>query len=650
MNDSIFTKMIKSLQESKKLRLNEDIDLDKDETEEPAEGTVNDVVAVVDPDISSDDYEKVIQNAEETIDQTPNGEQPTDEQYVGQNIYTCPICGNAFFTEVELDKGDACPVCSEVPEAFIFNGKVEGDLTDEDEELVDNLEDNLDDNEEASEESEMGDGETPVEEQPIENNENEIEDEESEKHESLKRNIKSEGKLNEVRRIEKKRIVVGYDVTELDQKIIDELINRYKRSNNIKDGFSYERIIEDSVIAEFREKMLNLKFIDKESTPGIRLHTFGSERTEKNLIKENEYSDICFCFDKDIIESLNDELKLTTDSEKPFYTSGYIFGDGYRDVATILKKALYNYTNFPEISKTAKKEILKKLNEIIEECKQIYINAIKEYIEKMDKESDSITDLKKLQNEPILKELSKYWYAENGREICLKSKAKVVETESYLTEAPVNLEFDDSFDVYKYDELDDYGKKRAFDNKRHLANNLYGKRWPALQEQITEFVTNELEKIIPGIKVKTYDEAIEVTIMGKPALKYAKENGIDFEDETFEPSLRARIGMTSSQEKVIIRGSYYFKFNGKDFSDYSYYSDEKDMDSEDLKELEEKRKKFDELMKDLKEEFKMDVEGIYNKVQRMIKKAHEDAENDYKAKMSKQNKEYLSNGTEYKEN
>lgn len=159
--------------ESKKLTEDtvSDLDLEKDNEEDVAEGTVDDVVAVVDPDLTSDDYEKVITKAEQTIEETPEGEQPADSQYVGDNIYTCPICGNAFFTDVELGEGDACPVCSEVPEAFIYNGKVDNGLTDEDQELMDNLEDEV--SEEPINDEDIGDEyvEEPTEEAEIEKEE-----------------------------------------------------------------------------------------------------------------------------------------------------------------------------------------------------------------------------------------------------------------------------------------------------------------------------------------------------------------------------------------------------------------------------------------------------------------------------------------------
>ena len=40
-------------------------------------------------------------------------------------MYTCPACGNNFFSEVEMTAGDTCPVCGEVPDDFIDSGMVE---------------------------------------------------------------------------------------------------------------------------------------------------------------------------------------------------------------------------------------------------------------------------------------------------------------------------------------------------------------------------------------------------------------------------------------------------------------------------------------------------------------------------------------------
>lgn len=633
--DSIYSKMMmslhrKSLLESKQLKEDTVNDIDNsDETEVPAEGTVTDVVAVVDPDLSSDDYEKVIDKAEEIIDETPDGEQPTDEQYIGQNIYTCPICGNAFFTDVELGEGDACPVCSEVPEAFIFNGKVEGDITEEDEEMLDNLEDNVEDEEipnDENKEEEISDNEEDLEEPSEESEEEEV------RNESL--NLKNVAKrLNEVRRVEKKRIVVAYDFNELDEKVQEMVINRYKRRNNIKDDSTYEDIIKDKTKLELINKLSKLSFIDREEISNIKVPYYicGNNGSKEDRLKDMEsYFSLPYSINlKDLHPDLENEEGYT-DSEIKFYEDikGY---NGFEDVVL---RTLYNRTNYPEISKSSKKEIQAKINKFIEDVCKIY-EEVADYCDKLkDENVDSISELKRLRNEPIIKELSNKWYTEDGSAICSKKDAKVVKTESIneslLTEAPVNLEFDDSFDVYSYDELDDRAKERAFSDKKHLANNLYGKRWPALREQIKQQVEEYFEKQgISNPNVDVDDEIIYVDINSDDLEKYAKSNGIDTSKFNKKMSrARVRIGMVGSP-----------KFTTEVSSGYSYFDN--GLSDEEYKEV-------SSTAKELEKELKMDLEGIYNQIQRTIKKAHDQADSDYRDKMSKQRKEYTKDGREYK--
>lgn len=637
--DSIYSKMMmslhrKSLLESKQLK--EDVVDDvnnSDETEVPAEGTVTDVVAVVDPDLSSDDYEKVIDKAEEIIDETPDGEQPTDEQYIGQNIYTCPICGNAFFTDIELGEGDACPVCSEVPEAFIFNGKVEGDITEEDEEMLNNLEDNVEDEEVSdSENEEISDNEEMNNEEDLEEPSEENEEEEEVRNESL--DLKNVAKrLNEVRRVEKKRIVVAYDFNELDEKVQEMIVNRYKRRNNIKDDSTYEDIINDKTKLELIDKLSKLSFIDRREIYNIRspYYICNNKESKEDRLKDMEsYFSLPYSIDlKDLHQDLENEEGYT-DSEIKFYEDI----KGYHGFEDVISKVLYDRTNYPEISKSSKKEIQIKISKFIEDVCKVYEETA-DYCDKLkDENVDSISELKRLRNEPIIKELSNKWYTEDGSAICDKKDAKVVKTESIneslLTEAPVNLEFDDSFDVYSYDELDDGAKERAFNDKKHLANNLYGKRWPALREQIRQQVEEYFEKQgISNPNVDVNDEIIYVDINNDDLEKYAKSNGIDISKFNKNSSrARVRIGMTRSP-----------KFTAEVSSGYSYFDN--GLNDEEYKEV-------SSIAKELEKELKMDLEGIYNQIQRTIKKAHDQADSDYKDKMSKQRKEYTKDGREYK--
>lgn len=122
----------------------EDIDdeiVDTNVDDIDAENVSDEVVVVTDPDMDAEDYEDAIENAEEIIDDTPEGEQPTSDEYVDDFVYTCPICGNTFFSENEMSEGDACPVCGDTPEAYVLEGEVDSGAGIDDAEMA---EDDLD--------------------------------------------------------------------------------------------------------------------------------------------------------------------------------------------------------------------------------------------------------------------------------------------------------------------------------------------------------------------------------------------------------------------------------------------------------------------------------------------------------------------------
>ena len=67
------------------------------------------------------------QVTQEIIEDTPEGEIPFLEDYVGQFIQTCPICGKTFVTPSLLQQGDTCPICLEQPTNFVTVGKINSD-------------------------------------------------------------------------------------------------------------------------------------------------------------------------------------------------------------------------------------------------------------------------------------------------------------------------------------------------------------------------------------------------------------------------------------------------------------------------------------------------------------------------------------------
>lgn len=100
----------------------------KDDTEvEDIEGLVDDVLVVTDPEITTDEYNEVIERADEIIENTPEGDIPLDPTYLGEYVQLCPICGGSFVEDHIFEPGTACPICFETPEAFVLVGKLQAE-------------------------------------------------------------------------------------------------------------------------------------------------------------------------------------------------------------------------------------------------------------------------------------------------------------------------------------------------------------------------------------------------------------------------------------------------------------------------------------------------------------------------------------------
>ena len=84
----------------------------------------DDIVAVVDPDIDADEMTSVAQGFQDIIDDTPANEIPETDEYIDDNLYGCPVCGQTFFSDKEMSDGDTCPVCGETANGFVLVGEV----------------------------------------------------------------------------------------------------------------------------------------------------------------------------------------------------------------------------------------------------------------------------------------------------------------------------------------------------------------------------------------------------------------------------------------------------------------------------------------------------------------------------------------------
>ena len=105
----------------------DDEDKDKDDSEDLEMTTADDIVAVVDPDLDADEMTAVALGFQQLIDDAPEDSVPETDEYVGDNIYGCPICGQTFFSETPMGEGDVCLVCGkESPDGFVKVGEVEG--------------------------------------------------------------------------------------------------------------------------------------------------------------------------------------------------------------------------------------------------------------------------------------------------------------------------------------------------------------------------------------------------------------------------------------------------------------------------------------------------------------------------------------------
>lgn len=129
---------------------------------------LDNIVVVTDPDKTVDELEKRADDIQDKIEGTPEGEAAFSDEYVGDKVYACPVCGESFFADEEYKEGDICPICKAEPQdGFLMQGVVaptEPEIEDEiidDEEVIEDDNDAVEDTETSEEE--IADTETPEE-------------------------------------------------------------------------------------------------------------------------------------------------------------------------------------------------------------------------------------------------------------------------------------------------------------------------------------------------------------------------------------------------------------------------------------------------------------------------------------------------------
>lgn len=462
-----------------------------------------------------------------------------------------------------------------------------------------------------------------------------------------------EGKtLTELRHVDKKVVVTAYDFDELSKDTQENLIRRYfNYRSNKKPNYSQspEELTKEEVNERFRNE-LKEKTIFTDCSPYGYLF-----ETDENRL-ENIYSNMYF-YIKCSVSEISDKIKADSDYHDDLNINGSL--EGWSDIKSKVLENLNSGTDFSELSKADKKEIISKIDSSIQTAKELIDKYRKIGAEEIEKVNDTNTNYKDLINKPAIEFCKKYWYDKLGNEIIEKSKAKVIDEnptvgESLITEAPVSLEFDQGYDVYSYDDLNDYGKRNAFSSTERSRKNEYEKTFNNLKDKIKEIVNSELSnaglelnkssEIDEPIQIRSYEKgflsSVYVYISSDSLQKYAKKNGIELqpkvETEYGEREPRCNLQMSFDGGRYSRPGFYVSLENINTFkNERGYYYDN------------------EEVIKALKQEIDLDLRGLWRKVSRIEKEFKDAIDDDFRNRMSTDRKlkrrEYDSRGNVYKD-
>ena len=178
--------------------------------EDVMDDVLDNIQVVTDPEKTVDELEKRADAVQDAIDGSPAGEEAFSDEYVGDKVYACPVCGESFFAEEDYNEGDACPICKAEPtDGFLLQGVV-APVSEEPE--VEEPEAEV-----PAEEGELEDDEIPAEGiDEFDEDEDEAADDEEAKEESIKKS----GKI--VKECDEPVVDTGIEVTiKLDDEEIE---------------------------------------------------------------------------------------------------------------------------------------------------------------------------------------------------------------------------------------------------------------------------------------------------------------------------------------------------------------------------------------------------------------------------------------------
>lgn len=265
---SLFTAMLESKKRDSLNRVAESQIIRKVEAEEPPvefEGTLvkaqsevntvaddilDNIQVVTDPEKTVDELEVRADEVKDAIEGSPEGEAAFSDEYVGDKVYACPICGESFFADDEYEEGDTCPICKAEPtEGFLLQGVVAPIDTEVEEPAQEpEVED------EAESESEEAAAEPTAETEAEESETEESEDETALECKSVKESVEAELEAEEavepecedcfepeVKAVEETSVVIDLDdnevevtkrsLPEIDEESFEEALNEFAAEN-----------------------------------------------------------------------------------------------------------------------------------------------------------------------------------------------------------------------------------------------------------------------------------------------------------------------------------------------------------------------------------------------------------------------------------